>query len=318
MILLHGFPEFWYGWRHQIGPLAGAGLRVLRRPARDNLSEKPQGLEHYTLDALADDVVGLIDASGRKKAAVVGHDWGGIVAWWLALRHPDRVDRLAVLNARRTRNSSPRTSGPAPPNCSGVGTWSPSDPLAPRNEPGPVRRQAAGRLAPPVEPAGDLQRRRARALPGVMGSASALTAMINWLRRPSAPGRPRPPTARPAPGPDPLARRTRSSSVRPRGLPWRVATRAGSNFFEEADPLGPSRRTRPRQPPPDHVPPPEPVRCSRTRSNTRSRELKELRKWPSGRVGKPRNPPNAGGLRSYPPYPGGRPGEITRARASTA
>src|SRR3954447_20720161 len=76
VVLLHGFPEFWYGWRHQIGPLAEAGHRVLAPDQRGyNLSEKPKGLEHYTLDALADDVVGLIDASGRKKAAVVGHDW---------------------------------------------------------------------------------------------------------------------------------------------------------------------------------------------------------------------------------------------------
>jgi len=100
VVLLHGFPEFWYGWRHQIGPLAAAGLRVLAPDQRGyNLSEKPKGLGHYNLDALADDIVGLIDASKRKKAAIVGHDWGGIVAWWLALRHPDRVERVAVLNA---------------------------------------------------------------------------------------------------------------------------------------------------------------------------------------------------------------------------
>jgi epoxide hydrolase 4 len=100
VVLLHGFPEFWYGWRKQIGPLAEAGFRVLAPDQRGyNLSEKPRGLRHYTLDALADDVVALIDASGRTKAAVVGHDWGGIVAWWTALKHPGRVDRVAVLNA---------------------------------------------------------------------------------------------------------------------------------------------------------------------------------------------------------------------------
>lgn len=99
-ILLHGFPEFWYGWRHQFGPLAEAGLRVLAPDQRGyNLSEKPKGLSHYSLDALADDVIALIDASGRSKAALVGHDWGGIVAWWTALKYPDRVERLAVLNA---------------------------------------------------------------------------------------------------------------------------------------------------------------------------------------------------------------------------
>jgi pimeloyl-ACP methyl ester carboxylesterase len=100
VILLHGFPEFWYGWRHQVGPLAESGFRVLAPDQRGyNLSEKPKGLAHYTLDALADDVEALIDAAGRPKAALVGHDWGGIVAWHVATRSPGRVDRLAVLNA---------------------------------------------------------------------------------------------------------------------------------------------------------------------------------------------------------------------------
>jgi pimeloyl-ACP methyl ester carboxylesterase len=100
VVLLHGFPEFWYGWRKQIRPLADAGLRVVAPDQRGyNLSEKPKGLAHYTLDALADDVVALIDATGRDRAAVVGHDWGGIVAWWLAMRNPERVSRVAVLNA---------------------------------------------------------------------------------------------------------------------------------------------------------------------------------------------------------------------------
>jgi len=100
VVLLHGFPEFWYGWRHQIGPLAEAGFRVLAPDQRGyNLSEKPRGLAHYALDALADDVAALIDAAGRSRAAVVGHDWGGVVAWWLALKYPERVERLAILNA---------------------------------------------------------------------------------------------------------------------------------------------------------------------------------------------------------------------------
>jgi len=100
VILLHGFPEFWYGWRLQIGPLADAGFRVLAPDQRGyNLSDKPQGIDNYTLDALSDDVVALIDASGREKARIVGHDWGGIVAWWTAIRHPSRVERLAILNA---------------------------------------------------------------------------------------------------------------------------------------------------------------------------------------------------------------------------
>lgn len=100
LILLHGFPEPWACWRHQIGPLAEAGYRILAPDQRGyNTSAKPSRVADYALEVLAADVVGLIDATGREKAAIVGHDWGGIVAWWIALRHPGRVERLAILNA---------------------------------------------------------------------------------------------------------------------------------------------------------------------------------------------------------------------------
>jgi len=115
VILLHGFPEFWYGWRHQIGPLADAGFRVLAPDQRGyDASEKPAPVSAYALDTLANDVAGLIEATGRPRAAVVGHDWGGIVAWWVAVRRPELLERLAVLNAphpiafRRYLRSSPR------------------------------------------------------------------------------------------------------------------------------------------------------------------------------------------------------------------
>lgn len=100
VILLHGFPEDHSCWRHQVGPLAGAGLRVLTPDQRGyGPSDKPEGVASYRLDTLAADVLGLIDADGRAKARLVGHDWGGIVAWWVAINHPDRVERLAILNA---------------------------------------------------------------------------------------------------------------------------------------------------------------------------------------------------------------------------
>lgn len=104
-ILLHGFPEFWYGWRHQIGPLARAGYRVLAPDQRGyNRSDKSRGIGSYNLDALVDDVVGLVDACGRDRAAiVVGHDWGGIVAWWALTRAPGRFERAAILNAPHPR-----------------------------------------------------------------------------------------------------------------------------------------------------------------------------------------------------------------------
>jgi pimeloyl-ACP methyl ester carboxylesterase len=99
VVLLHGFPEFWFGWRHQIDPLAAAGYRVLAPDQRGyNLSDKPRRVKAYGLDRLAADVVGLIDAEGRDRAILVGHDWGAAVAWWVATCFPDRVERLAVLN----------------------------------------------------------------------------------------------------------------------------------------------------------------------------------------------------------------------------
>jgi len=99
VILLHGFPEPWWGWRHQIPALAQSGFRVLAPDQRGyNFSDKPLGRNSYRITTLAQDVLGLIDATGRQRAAVVGHDWGGAVAWWLATYNPDRVERVAVLN----------------------------------------------------------------------------------------------------------------------------------------------------------------------------------------------------------------------------
>ncbi|HVT58095.1 MAG TPA: alpha/beta hydrolase [Thermoanaerobaculia bacterium] len=99
LIFLHGFPELWYSWRHQLEPFAAAGFRVLAPDQRGyNLSDKPRGIAAYGLDELAADVVGLIDEAGRERACLVGHDWGGAVAWWVALTQPERLERLAVLN----------------------------------------------------------------------------------------------------------------------------------------------------------------------------------------------------------------------------
>ena len=100
VVLLHGFPEAWFGWRRQVPALAAAGLRVVAPDQRGyNLSDKPVGLRPYRLDRLAGDVGALVDALGRERAAVVGHDWGGIVGWYLALQQPPWLERLAILNA---------------------------------------------------------------------------------------------------------------------------------------------------------------------------------------------------------------------------
>jgi pimeloyl-ACP methyl ester carboxylesterase len=100
VILLHGFPEFSYAWRNQVGPLADDGWRVLVPDQIGyNLSDKPADLDSYDIDALADDVLRLAEAAGHRAFSLVGHDWGGMVAWWLALRNPERIERLVVLNA---------------------------------------------------------------------------------------------------------------------------------------------------------------------------------------------------------------------------
>jgi len=100
VILLHGFPEFWYGWRRQIEALASSGFHVLVPDQRGyNTSEKPKAVTSYHRDILAQDVIGLIESMGKKKATVIGHDWGGVVAWWAAGKHPEYFKNLIVLNA---------------------------------------------------------------------------------------------------------------------------------------------------------------------------------------------------------------------------
>ena len=107
IVLLHGFPEFWFGWRLQIAPLAAAGYRVVAPDTRGiNLSSKPEGFEDYAVDLLAADIRGLIGELGEQSALLVGHDWGGSIAWTVAMNHPEVVDRLAILNAAHPRRLS--------------------------------------------------------------------------------------------------------------------------------------------------------------------------------------------------------------------
>jgi epoxide hydrolase 4 len=97
VLLLHGFPEFWYSWRYQLPALA-TRFRVVAPDLRGyNLSDKPPS--GYDLTTLTDDISELITALGERRAHVVGHDWGGALAWALAIRYPDRVERLGILNA---------------------------------------------------------------------------------------------------------------------------------------------------------------------------------------------------------------------------
>src|SRR5258708_10764010 len=97
IVLLHGFPEFWFGWRLQIAPLAAAGFRVVAPDTRGyNLSSQPDGFEAYAVDLLAADIRGLIGELGAESALLGGHDWGGRVALAVAMNHPEGGGRVAI------------------------------------------------------------------------------------------------------------------------------------------------------------------------------------------------------------------------------
>lgn len=97
VILLHGFPEFWYSWRHQLEALAPSYHLVAPDMRGYNLSDKPGRVEDYRVEVLVDDVVGLIDHFGAGQAAIVAHDWGAGVAWVVGQKYPERVSKLVVL-----------------------------------------------------------------------------------------------------------------------------------------------------------------------------------------------------------------------------
>jgi pimeloyl-ACP methyl ester carboxylesterase len=97
VILLHGFPEFWYSWRHQIIALS-EDYKVVAPDMRGyNLSDKPEKISDYEMDKLVDDITGLIRYFGHERAAVIGHDWGAVVAWALAQKHPEFLWKLGAL-----------------------------------------------------------------------------------------------------------------------------------------------------------------------------------------------------------------------------
>jgi pimeloyl-ACP methyl ester carboxylesterase len=117
LILLHGFPESGRAWRKLMRPLAGRGFHVVAPDLRGyGASDAPDGVAQYRLELLVDDMIGLANALGADIFTLAGHDWGGIVAWAVAARHPDRLKRLIILNAPHpdtidVRNAPPPTTG---------------------------------------------------------------------------------------------------------------------------------------------------------------------------------------------------------------
>lgn len=191
VVLLHGFPEYWASWRAQLLALAAAGYRVWAPDQRGyNLSDKPRGIDAYALPTLAADIIGLLDAAGCAQASIVGHDWGGVVAWYLAAHYPARIARTTIINVPHPAVVLPNL-------------WRVPSQLA--------RSWYIGFFQLPMLPERLIRRRNwrfgAQALtgtsrPGTFSAAEvarykvawaqpgALTAMLNWyraLRRPSGP-----------------------------------------------------------------------------------------------------------------------------------
>lgn len=99
LILLHGFPEFWYAWIHQIEFFAAQGFHVIAPDQRGyNLSDKPKGVKNYGLDTLCEDIIGLLDAEKVEKCFLIGHDWGAMVTWMLGIKYPERFHKVGILN----------------------------------------------------------------------------------------------------------------------------------------------------------------------------------------------------------------------------
>jgi len=99
IVMVHGFPDFWYTWRDQMQVLGEAGYRCVAMDTRGyNLSGQPVGVENYDMRLLVGDVLNVIKANGREKAIVMAHDWGGAIAWQVALNAPQMVEKLVILN----------------------------------------------------------------------------------------------------------------------------------------------------------------------------------------------------------------------------
>jgi epoxide hydrolase 4 len=181
VILLHGFPEFWFGWRHQIGVLADAGFRIVAPDQRGyNLSDKPKGIAAYDVDELAADVVALARHYTNQPFHLVGHDWGAIAAWWTVTRTPASVRSLAVLNCphpavwRDAMDNDPVQRRASWYVRAFALPWLPETLMRAGNY-----RALVGALRESHAPMSDEEAERYR---GAWRQEGALTAMINWYR----------------------------------------------------------------------------------------------------------------------------------------
>lgn len=107
LVLVHGWPELSYSWRHQIGPLAQAGYRICAIDVRGyGQSDRPNAIDAYTMTQHMADIIGVIDHCGADNATLIGHDWGGPIVWNTALAHPDRINAVAGLSVPYFRRAA--------------------------------------------------------------------------------------------------------------------------------------------------------------------------------------------------------------------
>jgi epoxide hydrolase 4 len=183
VILLHGFPENWRSWKHQIPALAAAGFSVLAPDLRGyNESDRPAERSAYHLKHLVADVAALVRASGHTRAHIVGHDWGGILAWAFAGAHPELLDKLVILNAPHLRLYMEQVWQPSRQTLRawyllffrmpGVSEWA----LSARNF-GAVRHMFRRMPKQPAFTEDEIE-----AYVAALAKPSALTAALNWYR----------------------------------------------------------------------------------------------------------------------------------------
>ena len=98
VLFIHGFPDIWYSWRHQMAALSGDFKTAAMDLRGYNQSSQPEGIENYELSHILTDVMAVIDDLGADKVTLVGHDWGGAIAWRFAMQNPERIEHLVILN----------------------------------------------------------------------------------------------------------------------------------------------------------------------------------------------------------------------------
>lgn len=114
VVFVHGFPDFWYSWRHQMAALA-PHFKVIAIDMRAyNLSDKPEGIDNYKMEYLLGDIRAVIKDAGEEKVTLVGHDWGGAISWHFAMRFQKQVERLIIMNLTHPRGYAAVVANPTP------------------------------------------------------------------------------------------------------------------------------------------------------------------------------------------------------------